>query len=75
MMKIMGAWTNDLFPCSQEEKKITLHVLKFEHPDMIYVFEKETQYLKTTLEQLDTKPDLIITLMDHIRGKRKNPFK
>ena len=52
----MGACHSYLCPCCQEETETTLCELKFQHPDMLEIFEKYAQALKTTLEQLDTKP-------------------
>ena len=40
MIKIMGIWTSYLCPCFQEETDTTLYVLKYEHPEMLDIFEK-----------------------------------
>ena len=66
-MKFMGVWLSKLFPCCQEETETTLRVLKFEHLDMMYIFEEETQSLKTNLEKLDTKPSLLRALIYYVR--------
>ena len=42
MMKIVGAWPSDICACFKEETENTLHVLKWKHPEMLEVFEKET---------------------------------
>ena len=36
----MGAWPSNLCPYFQEETWTKLHVLKFEHPDIMDAFEK-----------------------------------
>ena len=54
MMKIMGDWKSNLFPCCIEEVETAPHVLQCNHPDMADTSMEDTNDTRRSLDYIDT---------------------